>query len=762
MIEQVIGLAEKLEPVALIGPGGIGKTSIALTVLHHSRMEDRFGENRRFIRCDQFPASRPHFLARLSKVIGAGIENPEDMTPLRPLLSSKEMFVILDNAESILDPKGTNAEEIYSAVDELCQFKKVCLCVTSRITTVPPRCKRPGVPTLSMEAACDIFYGIYGDGGRSDVVNNLLGRLDFHALSITLLATTASQNAWDYDRLAKEWDTQRAQILQTHHNKSLAATIELSLTSPTFQSLGPDARDLLRVIAFFPQGIDEQNLDWLFPTIPNRKNIFDGFCVLSLTHRSKGFITMLAPIRDYLGPEDPKSSPLLCATRDHYYRRLSVGVDPDWTGFGETRWIALEDLNVEHLFDAFTSIDQSTDDTWDACCHFLEHLVWHKPRQTVLKPRIEGLPDDHRSKAKCLFELSRVFQQIGNHGERKRLLIHSLELQRQRGDDYWVARTLSLIADVNRILGLNKEGIEQAREALEIYARIGNTIAQAECLNKLAWLFLGDKQLDAAENAASRAIDLIPDEGRDFLVVQLHRLLGKVNYSKGRKEKGIYHFNMAIDISSLRNWHDRLFFIHFDMGVLFRDERDYVNAHTQIELAQSSAADDVYKLGGVMRLRAEVWYLQGRLEDAKSEVLHALENYGKSGATRNAEVCQDILGKIERAMKNRSSGSQGEFLEIMLHPTSIDFYLPCQYESPLPTSWKMVKPLIAHLTDALLLHVVSFTRFLQAHSLSHCPISCGRPFVLRSLLIHIMNHTIPLRLSILSSLPCPLFSYSFI
>ena len=291
-----------------------------------------------------------------------------------------------------------------------------------------------------MEAAREIFYSIYNDDERSSIIDNLLQHLDFHALSITLLATVASHNGWDYDRLASEWDIQRAQVLQTDHNKSLAATIELSLASPTFRSLGLDARDLLGVVAFFPQGVDEKNLDWLFPTISNRKNMFDKFCVLSLTYRRNGFVTMLAPIRDYLGPEDPQSSPLLRATRDHYFSRLSVDVYPGVPGFEEAGWFASEDVNAEHLLDAFTSISSDRGDIWDVCCNFMEHLYWHKSRQTILGSKIEALADNHPSKLKCLVAFSRLFWRIGNSAEQKQLLTHALELARQQEDKFRLLR----------------------------------------------------------------------------------------------------------------------------------------------------------------------------------------------------------------------------------------------------------------------------------------------------------------------------------
>jgi len=321
LIKKIINSAERLTSIALVGACGIGKTSVALTVLHDNRIKRRFGQGRRFIRCDKFPPSLPHFLRQLSKTIGASIENPKDLTQLRPFLSTKEMFIVLDNAESVLDPHMTSAQEIYAAVEELGHLSNVCVCITSRISIFPPNFEWLDIPALSKKAARNTFYRIYKCSKRCNRVNDVLKQLDFHALSITLLATVARHNRWDTDRLAREWDEHRTDILRTDHKNSLAAAIELSLSSLTFQALGPNARDLLGVIAFFPQGIDENQVDWLFPTIDGRKKILDKFCVLSLTYRNDGFITMLAPIRDHLSPKDPMSSPLLRLTKERYFSR---------------------------------------------------------------------------------------------------------------------------------------------------------------------------------------------------------------------------------------------------------------------------------------------------------------------------------------------------------------------------------------------------------------------------------------------------------
>ena len=458
---------------------------------------------------------------------------------------------------------------------------------------------------------------------------------------------------WDCSRLAKEWDAHHAQVLQTDHNESLAATIELSLSSPTFRNLGPKARDLIGVVAFFPQGIDENNLDWLFPTISNRKNIFDKFCVLSLAYRSNGFVTMLAPLRDYLCPEKPQSSPLLCATKDHYFTRLSIDLYPANPGYGEARWIISEDVNVEHLLYVFASIGIDRSGVWDACIHFMKHLYWHKPRQTVLRQKIESLSDDHRSKSDCLLELSWLFRSVGNPAEQKRLLSHAIKLGREREDDMRVAGTLCDLSGANGELGLYKEGLQQAKEALGIIERIGSPVAQAVCLIEVAGLLYSDNQLDAAEETVFRIINLTPTKGYELMVCRTHSLLGRIYRSKSQRGNALHHLEKAREIASLFDWYSELFSAHYFLAELSLDEHNFNDAQIHIEHAKSYTGEDAYFLGGATKMQAKIWFGQGRLEDARSEALCAVEIFEKIGAKGDEGGSRIILRSIEQAMRKR-------------------------------------------------------------------------------------------------------------
>ena len=633
--------------MALTGTGGIGKTSIALTVLNDNRIRRRFGDNRSFIRCDQLTASHTHFLRKLSEVTGAGVENPEDLSPLRRYLSSKEMIVVLDNAESILGLPETSAQEIHMIVDELSQFTNICLIITSRISNaLPSHCEVIEIPTLSMEAGHDTFYRIYRRGERSDQVSEILKELDFHPLSIALLATVAQQNGWNTKRLTAGWEKQRTGVLRARNLGSLAATIELSLASPIFQELGPDGREVLGAVAFFPQGVDEDNVEGLFPTISDGLSTFDIFCNLSLTYRSDGFITMLAPLRDYLRPKDPISFLLLRTAKEHYFTRLSVDIYPGKPGFDESRWITSEDVNVEHLLDVFTSIDADSEEVWLACLRFMDHLRWHKPRLVVLGPKFEALPDNHPFKPGCLYFLSRLFSAVGNQVEQKRMLVQALRLWRERGKDDAAAETLIDLSRANRALGLYKEGIQQAKEASHILGQLGKTDAQALCLTTLASLLREDEQLDAAEEAATQAIDLSRNCSQ-YQLCQAHKVLSEIYRSKGNPEKAIYHSEETLRIGSAPDTRHQLFTTHFSLANLYfgQDQLDNVLAH--IEHAKSHAGSNMLYLGLAFRFSALTFFAKNRPEEAKSEALRALAILQRLGATSHVEETKEFLKKIE-------------------------------------------------------------------------------------------------------------------
>ena len=203
-------------------------------------------------------------------------------------------------------------------------------------------------------------------------------------------------------------------------------------------------------------------------------------------------------------------------------------------------------------------------------------------------------------------------------------------------------------------MGLYREGMEQAKEALGIFERLGGTVDQARCLTNLALLLHSDGQFDAAEEAAFHAIDLLPEEGEQLWI---YRVLGNIYRSKGDTEKTIHHLELALGIASSLNWHTELFWIHYSLAEVLAGEGRYDDAHTHIERAKSHGVNDAYGLACASWLQSLWWGEQRRFEEAKSEALCALDVFEKLGAANDAEVTRRFLQWIDRNAPANGQGS---------------------------------------------------------------------------------------------------------
>lgn len=125
-----------------------------------------------------------------------------------------------------------------------------------------------------------------------------------------------------------------------------------------------------------------------------------------------------------------------------------------------------------------------------------------------------------------------------------------MELGSEQGSDVGATLRFRDLSDLNWLVGHRKEGVQLALAACE---RLGDVVGQGWCLKHLASLLFEDDQLDAAEEAASRAIDLLPENNRHLLACESHHILGDLYRSKGDTEKAVHHFKVVLRIASSLN-----------------------------------------------------------------------------------------------------------------------------------------------------------------------------------------------------------------
>jgi hypothetical protein len=116
---------------------------------------------------------------------------------------------------------------------------------------------------------------------------------------------------------------------------------------------------------------------------------------------------------------------------------------------------------------------------------------------------------------------------------------------------------------------------------------------------------------------------ILLDKDEQFRVCKGYDLLGDICYSKGETEKAINHLRQPLGLHLLQTGIITVLDPLLLGTAVFHKEGRFGDAHAHIECAKSHAVNDPFLLGRAMEQQAEFWYKEGKLEEAKSEVLCA-------------------------------------------------------------------------------------------------------------------------------------------
>lgn len=427
---ELIDLVVNNQHIALIGPGGMGKSSLAKAILNEPLITGKFANRRFFVTYDGLDRSAitfETFMTRFAETLGMELAGADHMRQISTFLRSASALVVLDNAETFEEAnESPTVENIPSAIAEIASIPGVILILTSRSRRNAPDVAwvTKDVPPLDPSSAQAVFFRIYGGASRShaeEKIKDLLEALEFHPLSISILANAAHQNSWSPAMLLKRWDDRRSKLLDRGKGKlqSLSFTMQLSLSSPSIQDLGENGLRALAVIAFLPQGLNDDLASDLLPSVPQIDTICDVLCTQSLVYRQGSFVKMLAPVRHYVRDSLPPLDTMCLGDIDAFYHRAVRLCAEQRNSFVD---IFISDhLNIEHTV-AFglARVPDGKAEIYEWCWTFLSCLQRHLPRPTFLTPVISNIietPSTWMPKAYCLQYLGRLYQSLSQLAE---------------------------------------------------------------------------------------------------------------------------------------------------------------------------------------------------------------------------------------------------------------------------------------------------------------------------------------------------------
>ncbi|KAF8211688.1 hypothetical protein K438DRAFT_55621 [Mycena galopus ATCC 62051] len=254
----------------LIGQGGVGKSSLALALLHQPDIKGRFRHQRLFVKCKSAKGACD-LLSRLRAALGLKDAAADTKQAVLDSLKSSQVpcLIVFDDLNDAWDPQSTKLE-VEDLLTELSNIPTVSLLLTLRGTQRPvgPEYSKPylgPLGPLSPAAACQTFFAISDvpeDDADAPLVDVLLHMVGFLPLAVTLLAQLAQYEPLPF--LIERYREEGTAMLcdGDGDDGGMEACIEGTLYSARVGEC-PAALEVLGVLARFPEGTPKSEVSAL-------------------------------------------------------------------------------------------------------------------------------------------------------------------------------------------------------------------------------------------------------------------------------------------------------------------------------------------------------------------------------------------------------------------------------------------------------------------------------------------------------------------
>ncbi|KAH8118256.1 hypothetical protein DFH11DRAFT_887691 [Phellopilus nigrolimitatus] len=493
--------------IAILGTGGMGKSTLALKLLHHEDIKKQYDQRRFFIPCDS-ATSAESLISEMATHFGlSGNQRHTDThrgreAEVLSLLSSATQglptIVVLDNFETPWELYSGRGE-VEAFLGRLADLENVALVITLRGSERPRGVdwSRPFLPPLrelSAQAARSLFMSIsdapcrdsYDEGAR-DELDELLDRCGRLPLAVELMARLAEPGLESVSVLMRRWDrAARGTSMLSRGDRrsdSLEVSVELSLNSPRLAEES-DACALLSILALLPDGIERDELALAAAHVQDMDACIAVLLRTSLAYRvGRERLRVLAPIREYVA-----------ATRKAQHNHIRQLEKYHWDQLSRERegvygYYKDEDLrrvlsmlgNIESLIQrAFLERPVSQ----EAICAAVD-LAYFSLQMALGKPRF---------------------------------LEDALTYARQSQNRKLEADCLCAIGREARLFRLTKKDVaskDNFLRALDMYKELESKIGQGECYRQLGLMQYSARDFEESRRSFEKALE-IHREARDL------------------------------------------------------------------------------------------------------------------------------------------------------------------------------------------------------------------------------------------------------